>query len=1471
MTARGKFHSLTLINWNGFFAQTFDLDVLVTTLSGGNGAGKSTVMAAFVTALIPDLTLLHFRNTTEAGATTGSRDKGLHGKLKAGICYCILDVSNSKQQRLLVGVRLQQVSGRDRKVDIKPFSIQGLSKDIKPTEILTERLGDCQARVISLIELKSRLEKQEGAEFKQFQSIMDYHSFMFDMGIIPKRMRSSADRSKFYRLIEASLYGGISTAITRSLRDYLLPENIGVRKAFQDMESALKENRMTLSAIRVTQSDRNLFKHLISEATSYVSADYMRHVNQRRVLIENALILRRDQQSCLKKWHSEQDLYREMMQEWTGGNDLEAALEAEYQSANDRLNLVQTAAQQQQKIARYQDDLEELSSRLEEQNFIVEEAHLQKIGNETRFESAQKEVDCLKSQLADHQQALDLQQTRAIQYQQAQEALARAQTLCQSDIHIDNLEKYLAIFQDKEKAATLALLEIEQKVQISAAAKNQFEQAYQLLIKAAGENVPRSQAWQKARELLRTWPYHQHLAQTQPSLKRHLSELEQRLEQQQNAERLFKAFCQRQKQNYPVENFPDLESEWDQTLLDLNQYKSSEVERRIQISQEQEQIKEKIKKLRIQAPIWIQAQDALNHLRDQSGEALKNSQQMMEYIQHQVENERKLSFERDHIAAQKQAINDQIHQLHHNGADSTQLQALAEHVSGVLLSEIYEDVSLEDAPYFSALYGPLRNAIVVPELCSIQKKLQNLQNIPEDVYFIEGDPNAFDESTFSVEEQKNAVLVKLAQRQWRYSCYPKVPVFGRAARENRLKELEVEHDLLAQTYSKLSFDVQKIQRTHEACHQFIGRHLSVAFDENPEEALQLLNARSREIDTVLHAQNDKVKDQQQQIDQIKTALSDLRQLLPLLPLLKENTLQELIQVAREELTKSEYAQRYLKQNGDHLAQLEPLLPILQTDPQQNELLQKEYLQAQEKQSQVQQQLFSLKEVIQRRTHFSYEKASEIGIKNASMDDQLRECLLKAEQACLESREKLRDSQSEYIQYHQVLSSLKSAYDAKQDILKELEQELEALGVQVDSNAEIRAAADRDQRYAALSAHRLARRQLEKQLALFEIQLDHFKKKCMALQRDYRQIKTQVNQSKKSGFTVIRMVKDNQIEAKIHKREMAYMHSDELRSISDKALGSLRLAVSDNEHLRDLLRLSEDTHRPERKIQFYIAVYEHLQARIRQDIIQTADPLEAIEQMEVELARLTEELNLRQQTLAISSKGVANVIRKTIQREQNRIHMLNHGLKSVSFGQVKSVRLNIQFHKTHFSLLTALAEQEERHQDLFGNPKLTFSEALAKLYQRLNPQIDIGQRLPQALGEELLDYRNYLSLEVEVNRGADGWQRAESGALSTGEAIGTGMSILVMVVQSWEEESQRLRGKNMVPCRLLFLDEAARLDAKSIATLFELCERLEMQLIIAAPENISPEKGTTYKLVRKIFQNNEHVHVVGLKGFAGELS
>lgn len=306
------------------------------------------------------------------------------------------------------------------------------------------------------------------------------------------------------------------------------------------------------------------------------------------------------------------------------------------------------------------------------------------------------------------------------------------------------------------------------------------------------------------------------------------------------------------------------------------------------------------------------------------------------------------------------------------------------------------------------------------------------------------------------------------------------------------------------------------------------------------------------------------------------------------------------------------------------------------------------------------------------------------------------------------------------------------------------------------------------------------------------------KRLRKAERDYHLMRTCVTQAKAGWCAVMRLVRDNGVERRLHRRELAYMDADELRSMSDKALGALRLAVADNEHLRDVLRLSEDPKRPERKVQFYVAVYQHLRERIRQDIIRSDDPIDAIEQMEIELARLTEELTAREQKLAISARSVANIIRKTIQREQNRIRMLNQGLQSVAFGQVNSVRLNVNVRDSHAMLLNVLSEQQEQHQDLFNSNRLTFSEALAKLYQRLNPQIDMGQRTPQTIGEELLDYRSYLEMEVEVNRGSDGWLRAESGALSTGEAIGTGMSILVMVVQSWEEESRRLRGKDISP-------------------------------------------------------------------------
>ena len=1380
----------------------------------------------------------------------------------------MLDVVNSRHQRVLVGVRLQQVAGRDRKVDIKPFAIQGLPSAILPTQLLTETVNDRQARVLSLNELKDKIDAMEGVQLKQFNSITDYHSLMFDLGVVARRLRSASDRSKYYRLIEASLYGGISSAITRSLRDYLLPENGGVRKAFQDMEAALRENRMTLEAIRVTQSDRDLFKHLISEATNYVAADYMRHANERRIHLDQALELRRELFTSRKQLAAEQYKHVDMARELSEHAGAEGDLETDYQAASDHLNLVQTALRQQEKIERYEADLEELQIRLEEQSEVVAEAAEQQEENEARAEAAELEVDELKNQLADYQQALDVQQTRAIQYQQALTALERARELCHlPDLNAESADEWLDTFQAKEQEATERLLSLEQKMSVAQTAHSQFEQAYQLVASINGP-VSRSEAWNVARELLRDASQQRHLAEQVQPLRMRLSELEQRLREQQDAERLLAEFCKRQGKEYDPDDLEALNEELEARIAALSDSVSQAGEQRMTLRQELEQIQSRVKTLTSHAPAWLAAQNSLNQISEQSGETFESGQQVTEYLQQLLEREREAIVERDEVGARKRAVDEEIERLSQpGGAEDARLNALAERFGGVLLSEIYDDVSLDDAPYFSALYGPSRHAIVVPDLSLVRDQLDGLEECPEDLYLIEGDPQSFDDSVFSVEELEKAVVVKVAERQWRYSRFPALPLFGRAARESRIESLHAEREALSERYATLSFDVQKTQRLHQAFSRFVGQHLAVAFEADPEAEIRKLTTRRSEIERAISQHENDNQQQRVQFEQAKEGVAQLNRLLPRLSLLADDSLADRVDEIQERLAEAQDAARFISQHGTALAKLEPVASVLQSDPEQFDQLKQDYEQARQTQRDARQQAFALSEVVQRRAHFSYSDSAQMFGGNTDLNEKLRQRLEHAETERTRAREALRTHAAQLSQYHQVLASLKSSFDTKKELLGDLQRELQDIGVRADAGAEERARQRRDELHTRLSNNRSRRNQLEKQLTLCEAEMDNLTRSLKRLERNYHDMREQVVSAKAGWCAVMRMVKDNGVERRLHRRELAYHSGDDLRSMSDKALGALRLAVADNEHLRDVLRMSEDPKRPERKIQFFVAVYQHLRERIRQDIIRTDDPVEAIEQMEIELGRLTEELTSREQKLAISSRSVANIIRKTIQREQNRIRMLNQGLQSVSFGQVNSVRLNVNVRESHATLLEVLAEQHEQHQDLFNSSRLTFSEALAKLWQRLNPQIDMGQRTAQTIGEELLDYRNYLEMEVEVNRGSDGWLRAESGALSTGEAIGTGMSILVMVVQSWEDESSRLRGKDISPCRLLFLDEAARLDARSIATLFELCERLQMQLIIAAPENISPEKGTTYKLVRKVFQNHEHVHVVGLRGFA----
>lgn len=264
-------------------------------------------------------------------------------------------------------------------------------------------------------------------------------------------------------------------------------------------------------------------------------------------------------------------------------------------------------------------------------------------------------------------------------------------------------------------------------------------------------------------------------AQQAVSLRQKLNDLEQRLQQQQNAQRLVAEFNQKsQQQLNSAEELDAYFEEQQARLEDLEAELSDFVEQRSTQRQQREQLNQQYQQLAKNAPAWHTAQSALTRLEEQCGEKFEASQSVMQFMQNMLSKEREATLARDELARKEQMLDEQINRLSQpDGSEDARLNQLAERFGGVLLSELYDDVSIEDAPYFSALYGEARHAIVVRDLEAVKTQLEKLDDCPSDLYLIEGDPSAFDDAVFSAEELGEGVVVKVSDRQWRYSKFLK--------------------------------------------------------------------------------------------------------------------------------------------------------------------------------------------------------------------------------------------------------------------------------------------------------------------------------------------------------------------------------------------------------------------------------------------------------------------------------------------------------------------------------------------------------------------------------------------------------------------------------------------------------------------------------------------------------------------------
>jgi chromosome partition protein MukB len=272
------------------------------------------------------------------------------------------------------------------------------------------------------------------------------------------------------------------------------------------------------------------------------------------------------------------------------------------------------------------------------------------------------------------------------------------------------------------------------------------------------------------------------------------------------------------------------------------------------------------------------------------------------------------------------------------------------------------------------------------------------------------------------------------------------------------------------------------------------------------------------------------------------------------------------------------------------------------------------------------------------------------------------------------------------------------------------------------------------------------------------------------------------------------------------------------------------------------------------LQAWLAVRNWLRRRLPAQITEVDDPSEALGRLRDHLMVLEARLTRQETDLRGESEDVARSLDIHIRRAQRQVQHLTRDLEPVRFGSIHGVRLRLERVERMENVLRALRAGEA--QQLLFDPDMPIEEALEEIFRQYGGRSG---------GQRLLDYREYLDPRVEVKRQAsDHWETANPNRLSTGEAIGIGAALMMVVLTSWERDANLLRLKRSHgTLRLLFLDEANRLDRQNLGILFDLCQSLNLQLLLAAPEVASAEGNTTYRLVRRLGRDGrEEVIVTG---------
>jgi chromosome partition protein MukB len=1453
---RVRARTLVLVNWKGVFYERYLLDEHVSAMEGDNGAGKTTVMIAAYVVMLPDMTRLRFTNVGESDATGG--DKGIWGRLgnPNRPSYSVLEFDLGGE-RLVAGVQLERKG--EPSVELTPFIISDLPFDVRHQDVLLLRSEeeDLVPEIQDLRENVTRL----GGRIQVFRTAKEYFAALFDRGVTPLRLAVEDERTRFNDMLRTSMTGGISRALTSEFRSFLLKEEGGLADTLVRMRSNLDACRRTRTEVTearelegeisgVYEAGHEMFSAALLAARER-AAELQKRVDEARATRDGAKRQRdgmtRELEQRAAERRAAEERKRRTEEEMEGARELHARIRSAHGIA--------------ERLAGLERELDESAPLLREAAVRNEEARTRKERRAEERTRAEDGYTRAARGLAEIQRGLEELHRRADAHRTVTRRLQEAgEILGEPGLRGEEVDAWERETDELMRDLDLRRKELDAAISLTEARREEHASALEALTGILGREVDAGVAHEEARATL------QHLAELD-ILAGRADELEEELQETRAAwecqERTRATSEALSEPGEPLRTSSEVRA-----ALARNEEKVRALERQARAEssdaeeclRRQKALQQREQELQLRHARWRELDSVASRLDDALG-TTRRTVAALESARQVLDDERDAARRRlDAFNTNRDELLERARSLEQTGGlFHDDLIAARDLVGGELLAGHFDDVDPAEAGRLQARLGPLADAIVVQDGRDAARMLGGHRRELDTIWFVEGGSlhevvggGGDGASVPAATEEAEVVVVNIGVV--RSTRVPFRPTLGREARRRLIAELRAETDGFGTEVEGVEDELAEIAaRRRDVALLMRGSTTLEAGD--PAPALDIVRADLTEWATRLDGHRRAAEEVEGRAAERRNREDALRDLLADAYLLDQADLGERVSSlesrvgdarrAGRDLSRVEATRRVLAEGVDALRHAPPTNAEL-------DAMRAELVEANDRRGGLYLALDALRYVASNREALAWSDAEAALAARAELVPALKRQCEQADQTRREAKDAAEKADGEWEEARRAWRELDDRRNAVEAYRERTEGELAECGVEDPSAAALERAGKEVSRLTRLVAE-LDREErglgdavarIEERLTRAEEDLAAAEDLVVREEREWRPAADRWERLR-SGCEERGLITPAITTRLLNTGAGSVNLRSEAQAARRALEERLTTARGGNEILagREGWFSGQDQTTGDDYVGLWEMVRDWIRRRVPAQIAEVDDPVEALERLRRHLQALGERLDGQEALLRGASEDVARGIDVHLRSAQRQVKVLNRELAGVRFGTIAGIRIRLSRDDRMEAVLTALRRGSA--QELLFVPSMPIEEALDELFTRY------GGR-GETLGRRLLDYREYVEIVVEIQRTTSAeWEAVNPSRLSTGEAIGVGTALMMVVLTAWERSANLFREKRSLgTLRLLFLDEANRLSQDNLDILFELCAVLDLQLMIASPEVARGPGCTTYRLVRR---------------------